>query len=122
MNGALLNRFPIFIEVDYMTKDEESVFLKRTYNLADDVIDNITTFAGMCRKAFAQGETTVPVSPRDTMAMAELYAFYETILTTKVQAMEFAVTTSVIDRAPLDNRQRVVELADRAFASCKFTT
>jgi len=122
MNGALLNRFPIFIEVDYMTKDEETTFLKRTYNLDDDVIDNITTFAGLCRKAFAQGETTVPVSPRDTMAISELYAFYETILTTKTQAMEFAVTTSVIDRSPLDNRQRVIELADRAFASCKFTS
>jgi len=122
MNGALLNRFPIFIEVDYMSKDEEGTFLKRTYSLADDVIDNITTFAGLCRASFTQGETTVPVSPRDTMAMCEMYAFYETILTTKTQAMEFAVTTSVIDRAPLDNRQRVIELADRAFASCKFTS
>tara|TARA_B100000745_G_scaffold273388_1_gene201756 strand:- start:87 stop:2252 length:2166 start_codon:yes stop_codon:yes gene_type:complete len=121
MNGALLNRFPIFIEVDYMTKEEESVFLKKTYGLADEVIDNITTFAGMCRKAFAEGETTVPVSPRDTMAMCEMYSFFETIFPTKAQATEFAVTTSVIDRAPLDNRQRVIELADRCFASCKFT-
>lgn len=121
MNGALLNRFPIFIEVDYMTKEEESVFLKKTYGLADEVIDNITTFAGMCRKAFAEGETTVPVSPRDTMAMCEMYSFFETIFPTKAQATEFAVTTSVIDRAPMDNRQRVIELADRCFASCKFT-
>lgn len=121
MNGALLNRFPIFIEVDYMTKEEESVFLKKTYGLADEIIGNITTFAGMCRKAFAEGETTVPVSPRDTMAMCEMYSFFETIFPTKAQAMEFAVTTSVIDRAPMDNRQRVVELADRCFASCKFT-
>ena len=121
MNGALLNRFPIFIEVDYMTKEEESVFLKKTYGLADEIIGNITTFAGMCRKAFAEGETTVPVSPRDTMAMCEMYSFFETIFPTKAQATEFAVTTSVIDRAPMDNRQRVIELADRCFASCKFT-
>ena len=121
MNGALLNRFPIFIEVDYMTKEEESAFLKKTYGIADEVIDNITTFAGMCRKAFSEGETTVPVSPRDTMAMCEMYNFFEGIFPTKAQAMEFAVTTSVIDRAPMDNRQRIVELADRCFASCKFT-
>ena len=33
MNGALLNRFPMFIEVDYMSGEEEGAMLTKMYSL-----------------------------------------------------------------------------------------
>ena len=78
-------------------------------------------FAKLCRKAFKSGETSVPVSPRDTTAVAEFYTHYSAVLTTKTQAIEYAIDNAILSRCPIDNRQRVVELASRCFADCKFT-
>lgn len=120
MNGALLNRFPMFIEVDYMSGEEEGAMLTKMYSLPNDVCANLVEFAKLCRKAFKSGETSVPVSPRDTMAVAEFFCHYSTILTTKTQAIEFAIDNAILSRCPIDNKQRLVELASRCFADCKF--
>ena len=121
MNGALLNRFGTFIEIDYMTPEEESALLEREYKLPKDITKNLVEFAKLCRKAFKSGETSVPVSPRDTTAVAEFYTHYSAVLTTKTQAIEYAIDNAILSRCPIDNRQRVVELASRCFADCKFT-
>ena len=120
MNGALLNRFPMFIEVDYISQEEETQLLTKKYSTPTDVVKNLTEFAKLARKAFTSAETSVPVSPRDTMAFAEYFAHFSTILSTKTQAIEFAMDTAIISRSPQDNRQRLVELATRCFADCKF--
>lgn len=121
LNGALLNRFSMYIEVDYMETTEELAMLKKQYPLVPkDFLEPCVQFAKLCRKAFENGETSVPVSPRDTMNMCMLYQHFSTVLTTKVQATEFAVQLSVLNRCPLDNKQRIVELADRVFANTKF--
>ena len=121
LNGALLNRFGMFIEVDYMESEEEIAMLKKEYPLVPkDFLEPCVQFAKLCRKAFENGETSVPVSPRDTMNMCQLYQHFSTVLTTKVQATEFAVQLSVLNRCPLDNKQRIIELADRVFANTKF--
>jgi cobaltochelatase CobS len=122
LNGALLNRFGMFIEVKYMEADEEQTLLAKKYpSLAKDFIANVTQFARLCRNAFSSGETSVPVSPRDTLFMCQLYAHFFSVLGSKQQATEFAIQLSVLNRCPIDNKQRLVELADRCFADCKFT-
>ena len=121
LNGALLNRFSMFIEVEYMDSEEEISMLKKQYPLVPkDFLEPCVQFAKLCRRAFENGETSVPVSPRDTMNMCQLYQHFSTVLTTKVQATEFAVQLSVLNRCPLDNKQRIIELADRVFANTKF--
>jgi len=123
LNGALLNRFGMFIEVKYMEAEEEQVLLAKKYpSLAKDFIANISQFARLCRNAFSSGETSVPVSPRDTLFMCQLYQHFFSVLGSKQQATEFAIQLSVLNRCPIDNKQRLVELADRCFADCKFTT
>ena len=122
LNGALLNRFGMFIEVKYMEADEEQTLLAKKYpSLAKDFIANVTQFARLCRNAFSSGETSVPVSPRDTLFMCQLYSHFFSVLGSKQQATEFAIQLSVLNRCPIDNKQRLVELADRCFADCKFT-
>ena len=121
VNGALLDRFKTFIEVEYLKPDEEFKVLEKAHaDVPADTRQHIVDFAKSMRKAFVHGEITVPCSPRSVDAICEMTAFYTTVLDTTTSAIEEAVYSSIIDRAPLDNRQRVIEIADKHFASCKF--
>lgn len=121
INGALLDRFPVFIEVDYLTEKEESVVLKKNYpEVADETRTHLVQFAKSMRKAFTNGEITVPCSPRGLQSICEMIPFFDNILPTNAKAIEMAIETAVIDRAPIDNRQRIIEIADKHFPNCKF--
>jgi cobaltochelatase CobS len=121
INGALLDRFPVFIEVDYLTEKEEGVVLKKNYpEVADETRTHLVQFAKSMRKAFTNGEITVPCSPRGLQSICEMIPFFDNILPTNAKAIEMAIETAVIDRAPIDNRQRIIEIADKHFPNCKF--
>lgn len=116
MNTAMLDRFGVMIEVDYLKEDEEEMFVARAYpSLAKDVGKQIVIFAKLIREAFRNGEISMTLSPRGVKSLVELYSFYEGVLPTKTAAMEMAVEMVVVDRATTDNRQRVLELRERAF-------
>lgn len=121
VNGALLDRFKTFIEVDYLKPDEEFKVIEKSHpDVPADTRQHIVDFAKSMRKAFVHGEITVPCSPRAVDAICEMTAFYDGILDTSSAAIEEAIYSAIIDRAPMDNRQRVIEIADKHFASCKF--
>lgn len=121
VNGALLDRFKTFIEVDYLKPDEEFKVIEKSHpDVPADTRQHIVDFAKSMRKAFVHGEITVPCSPRAVDAICEMTAFYDGILDTSSNAIEEAIYSAIIDRAPMDNRQRVIEIADKHFASCKF--
>ena len=115
MNTAMLDRFGVMIEVNYLERDEEANFLAKAYpNLTQAVVTQLTTFAKLIREAFTNGEISLTLSPRGLKSIAETYAFFDPLLGT-AKAMEMAVEMVVIDRATMDNRQRVLELQERAF-------
>lgn len=115
MNTAMLDRFGVMIEVGYLEMDEESSFLSKAYpSLSKDVVKQLTTFAKLIRDAFTNGEVSLTLSPRGLKSIAETYSFFDPLLGT-TKAMEMAVEMVVIDRATMDNRQRVLELRERAF-------
>ena len=121
INGALLDRFPVFIEVDYLTEKEEGTVLKKNYpEVADETRTHLVQFAQSMRKAFTTGEITVPCSPRGLQSICEMIPFFDNILPTNAKAIEMAIETAIIDRAPVDNRQRIIEIADKHFPNCKF--
>jgi cobaltochelatase CobS len=115
MNAAMLDRFGVMIEVDYLGEDEEEQFLTRAYSgIAADIVKQVVTFAKLVRDAFRNGEISLTLSPRGVKSIVELYSFYDGMLS-KSDAIESAVEMVVIDRATADNRQRVLELRERAF-------
>lgn len=115
MNTAMLDRFGVMIEVNYLERDEEANFLAKAYpSLPKTVVTQLTTFAKLIRDAFTNGEISLTLSPRGLKSIAETYSFFDPLLGTG-KAMEMAVEMVVIDRATLDNRQRVLELQERAF-------
>ena len=121
INGALLDRFPVFIEVDYLTEKEEGTVLKKNFpEVADETRTHLVQFAQSMRKAFTTGEITVPCSPRGLQSICEMIPFFDNILPTNAKAIEMAIETAIIDRAPVDNRQRIIEIADKHFPNCKF--
>ena len=115
MNTAMLDRFGVMIEVNYLERDEEANFLAKAYpSLSQAVVTQLTTFAKLIREAFTNGEISLTLSPRGLKSIAETYSFFDPLLGT-AKAMEMAVEMVVIDRATMDNRQRVLELQERAF-------
>lgn len=116
MNMAMLDRFPVFIEVDYLSDTEESSLLERTYpSLSETVRTQMCSYAKLIREAFKNGEISLTLSPRGLLSMAEFYTFYEGVMSSTKQALDTAVEMTTIDKAADDNVQRVRELANRAF-------
>jgi cobaltochelatase CobS len=116
MNMAMLDRFPVFLEVDYLQETEEDGLLKRTFpNLSETVRNQMCSYAKLIREAFKNGEISLTLSPRGLLAMGEFYTFYEGVMPTAKKALDTAVEMTTIDKAADDNVQRVRELANRAF-------
>src|SRR5690606_15658140 len=65
MNGAMLDRFPVFIEFDYIEADREAHLLtNKNPTLHKDIAGMMTQFAKEVRIAFKNGELFQPVTPR----------------------------------------------------------
>ena len=86
MNGALLNRFPMFIEVDYISQEEETQLLTKKYSTPTDVVKNLTEFAKLARKAFTSTELLFRYL-REIQWHLPNTAHFSTILSTKTQAI-----------------------------------
>jgi len=116
LNAAMLDRFSVMIEIDYMGEDDEKELLERTFpGIAETFTKQLVSFAKMIRSAFVNGEISTTLSPRGTLAIAEQFTFHQGRLG-DVKAREEAIEVVVIDRSTMDNRQRVLELASRAFS------
>jgi cobaltochelatase CobS len=116
LNAAMLDRFSVMIEIEYMAEEDEKELIERTFpGIAETFTKQLVSFAKMIRSAFVNGEISTTLSPRGTLAIAEQFTFHQGRLG-ETKAREEAIEVVVIDRSTMDNRQRVLELASRAFS------
>lgn len=114
MNGSTLDRFPVFIEFDYMAGADEEALLKQRYPaLKADIAERLVKFAGEIRKAFVNGEVFTTISPRGLFAMAENHIAFTSLGAKPNAALKQAIGLSVINKATRDTRQRYVEILNR---------
>ena len=72
IDAALNTRFPIKVEVDYLSvKDEQEILMART-GVTKEQAYNIAFVANRIREMYYRQELQVPVSTRETLACAEL--------------------------------------------------
>lgn len=118
-SNALLDRFTVWIHVDYMNEKEEKALLTSTYPALDTgAVDQLTLFAREIRKAFTNRELLMSISPRSLLSIAESSMFYGYMLPPDT-AMKLAIETTFIEKATDDTKAKVVELANRCFKGAK---
>ena len=116
MNLATLDRFGSFIEVGYLSKDQESKLISKQFpSMASDRVQQVVQFCKEIREAFQGGELSTTISPRGAFAMCQYFLHLKDLMPDENQAMKSAVETVITDRAPMDSKQRVVEIAQRCF-------
>ncbi len=117
MNTAMLDRFPVFVEFNYLAKDAEIALLKEKHpDLDDTMAEQIVAFANELRKAFMNGELFQPVTPRGLHMLAETFLHFESAGFKKAgESLKWAVEMTVVDKATKATQQKITELFDRCF-------
>lgn len=114
-SNALLDRFTVWIHIDYMTMEEEQRLLANKYpHIATKTVKQMTLFAKEIRKAFINRELLQTISPRSLMSICEAYGFY-TMTVPEDVSLSLAIESSYIERATDDTKAKVLEIANRTF-------
>lgn len=114
-SNALLDRFTVWIHVDYMDKEQEKKLLKAHFpDISDSYIDSLTQFAREVRKAFSQRELLQSISPRALLAICKAKEFIGAV-GSEEQANQVAINSAYLQKATADTVTKVKELYQRAF-------
>ena len=115
---ASMNRYGVFIQVDYMTaRNEMQVVNSVVPNLSKDASKKISDFLTVYRTSFKNGAVQTPISPRNTITMARIAAFYEPMLGCAKEAVSRAVNSNVILSADEADADVIRGIADKTLGS-----
>lgn len=116
-SNALLDRFTVWMNIDYMSEAEEHALLKSSFpTMPAAAINQLTLFAREIRKAFLNRELLMSISPRSLLSIGESSMFYSYVLPPET-AMQLAIETTYIEKATDDTKTKVIEIANRCFKS-----
>ena len=102
--------------IGYLAKDQETRVLSKSFpQMAKDKVDQGVQFTKEIREAFVGGELSTTISPRGSVALCQYFLHMKDLMPDENSAMKSAVEAVITDRAPMDSKQRVVEIAQRCF-------
>lgn len=114
-SNALLDRFAVWLNIDYMTEEQESALLSSMYTTTDKpFIKQLVTFAKEIRKAFNDRELLQTISPRSLMSICHAREFYSNVVD-KDKATKLAIKSCFLQRATEDTVAKVNEISARCF-------
>ena len=118
LGTAFVNRFKPYLEVDYMSEDEEAQLIQEKVP-AIDAKDarSIASYATEHRVAFKQADVTLACSPRDTLSFALAAVEYQRSFGDKSGFLKLAFKHSILNAADSDDRQVLEGLAERVFTA-----
>lgn len=104
---ATMDRFSTCLKIGYLSKEEEVALLRNRFpGIPDSLSSPIAAFAHEVRTAFLQGDLLATLSPRQTMAVADLALTYKDL--------KRALRQVVFERLGEDDRRAVAGLCQRA--------
>jgi len=110
---ASINRFPVFIKVDYLNVDDEMMLVKKfAPALSKQAEQLICSFLETYREAFADGTIATPISPRNTITIGKYVADFEGRLGTTV-AVKRALEMNVMNTIDEGDSIAVTGIMDR---------
>ncbi len=97
-NAAAFSRFTLRLKVPYIERaDEAKLLMDLVPSLQATDADRIAHFAFEARESLAKGEIYLPVSPRCTIEMAEMFAFLTASGLDPKRAMKECLNRTVLD-------------------------
>jgi cobaltochelatase CobS len=113
---AAMNRYNIFINVGYMdTSDEMDVICKVVPDVNAATITHLTNFVNKYRHAMDIGEITSPISPRNTITIAQYTTDFEKRIGVN-DAFKRALERNLFNSMDEGERAIAVGIADRVIA------
>jgi cobaltochelatase CobS len=113
---AAMNRYNIFINVGYMdTSDEMDVICKVVPDVNAATITHLTNFVNNYRHAMDIGEITSPISPRNTITIAQYTTDFEKRIGV-IDAFKRALERNLFNSMDEGERAIAVGIADRVIA------
>lgn len=77
---------------------------------------NLYEFVSQYRKAYKANTISTPISPRNSITMAKIITFYESIGTPVAKATEMAMRMNVIMSADESDKDTIIGIADKVVA------
>lgn len=113
LSAATLDRFQTFINVPYMTLDEEINLVSSSVpTLAKKLVGRLAKFAGEMRNAFVTNQTPISYSPRRSVAFArEVEDMFSMGFKDEKEVLSAAFKSKLYDAASEEFRQRITEIA-----------
>lgn len=113
LSAATLDRFSEFVNVPYMTTEEEMGLLERVApTLKKATIKMLAKFGNEMRQAFIKLETPITYSPRRSMAFARAVEEFRNMgIKDEALVMSLVFRSKLYDAAPDEHRQRITEIA-----------
>ena len=117
LSAATLDRFPNFINVPYMTTDEEEKLIDNaTHGLSKSMLKALVKFGKELREAFVTGQTPISYSPRRSVAFArEVCDLMGMGYKDEKAVLTAAFKSKLYDAASEEFRQRITEIANACF-------
>lgn len=114
LSAATLDRFATFIQVPYMTFDEEVALISNAApSLSKKLIKSLAKFAGEMRNAFTSNQTPISYSPRRSIAFArEVEDLFAMGFKDEQEVISIAFKSKLYDAASEEFRQRITEIAN----------
>ncbi len=126
---AFLDRFTIWMDVKYLSKDDERKLLKDYVpTISEDQTNGILKYVEEHRNAFEKGEVIQPLSPRGITSLGEAIVTFSAYMlpegedgTTEkgkksiARGLKLAVDTTLLNRASPQDRSVLNGIADRVF-------
>jgi len=117
-SGASMDRFPVMIEFDYMTKKEVGSILSKKFESVDeDVVENLTKFAHEYWIAFQNAQLTTPLTLRGLENVLEMYRFFRSSGMAKKDSIRVSVLNTCVSKANKVENQVINGLTDRTVLS-----
>lgn len=117
LSAATLDRFTTFINVPYMSTDEEAKLINSSVpGLKAALVSKMVKFGAELRQAFVTGQTPVSYSPRRSVAFArEVSDLMDMGYKDETVALTAAFRSKLYDAASEEFRQRITEIANACF-------
>lgn len=95
---ATLDRFTTMIKADYLSvKEEQDLLMKQVKGLSKQDAEKIAKLAHEIRVSFIQGELLITLSPRQTLAIADLTVCYSDLKMALKQTLMDRLTPEMYD-------------------------
>ena len=117
LSAATLDRFTTFINVPYMSTDEEAKLINSSVpGLKAALVNKMVKFGAELRQAFVTGQTPISYSPRRSVAFArEVSDLMDMGYKDETVALTAAFRSKLYDAASEEFRQRITEIANACF-------